>query len=62
MEKYDFIKEEIKTLIRNIKKQDYKTGKYLEDNIVFEEKTGNILYIGNELSSLLSRVVVRNSR
>lgn len=38
MFEYDFIEEEIKSLIRKIKEQDYEAGKYLEDNIVISDE------------------------
>lgn len=38
MRRYDYVDKEIKNLIEKIKSQDYEAGKYLENNIVFNDE------------------------
>lgn len=63
MEQYDFIKEELKSLIRTIKRQDYKLGKYLVDHLLFDKETGGVVYTGDDLylNKILTKVVVKES-
>lgn len=63
MEQYDFVKEELKSLIRTIKRQDYKSGKYLEDHLVFDTSLGGYIYTGNAefFKEIYKRVVIREN-
>ena len=64
MEQYDFIKEELESLIRTIKKQDYRLGKYLADHLVLDGKTGNITYTGDDafLKSVSTKLVIQGTK
>ena len=47
MTEFNFIKEEILDLIKKVKRQNYATAKYLEENIKIDGN-GNVMFLGSK--------------
>ena len=58
METYDFVEEDIKSLIRNMKKLDYASGKYLEECISISKEGIKLQGDEDKIREILSRIVV----
>ncbi len=61
MQKYDFLKEEVRGLINKLKKSNYKAGKYLEDHLVYDANSGGFTYTGSDefFKEITKKVTIR---
>ncbi len=63
MQESDFVKSEVLALIKKIKRYDFKSGKYLEDHLVFDTSLGGYIYTGNTefFKEISKRVTIREN-
>ena len=61
MTEFIYIKEEILDLIKKVKRQNYATAKYLEENIKIDGN-GNVMFLGSKekMKEILSKIKVKN--